>query len=87
LHDVESKINTAAAQPKQPIKVMELDDGAEFEINGDDSVGYGIHHRGRILPSRFRTSDEAGIAVDLFRAHRQRNQPEQDLNQDYIEER
>jgi len=87
VHDVEAQVNTAAAQPQQPIKVMELDDGAVFEIHGDDSVGYAIHHRGRSLPSRFRTSDEAGIAVDLFRAHRQRNRPEQDLNQDYIEER
>jgi len=87
VHDVEAQVNTAAAQPQQPIKVMELDDGAIFEIHGDDSVGYAIHHRGRSLPSRFRTSDEAGIAVDLFRAHRQRNRPEQDLSQDYIEER
>ena len=87
VHDVESQIDTAAAQPQQPIKVMELDDGAVFEIHGDDTVGYGIHHRGRSLPSRFRTSDEAGIAVDLFRAHRQRNRPAQDLSQDYIEER
>ena len=87
VHDVEAQVNTAAAQPQQPIKVMELDDGAIFEIHGDDTVGYGIHHRGRSLPSRFRTSDEAGIAVDLFRAHRQRNRPEQDLSQDYIEER
>ena len=87
VHDVEAQVNTAAAQPQQPIKVMELDDGAIFEIHGDDSVGYAIHHRGRSLPSRFRTPDEAGIAVDLFRAHRQRNRPEQDLSQDYIEER
>jgi len=87
VHDVEAQIDTAAAQPQQPIKVMELDDGAVFEIHGDDNTGYEISHRGRSLPSRFRTSDEAGIAVDLFRAHRQRNRPEQDLSQDYIEER
>jgi len=87
VHDVEDAVNSTAAQPQQPIKVMELDDGAVFEIHGDDTVGYGIHHRGRSLPSRFRTADEAGIAVDLFRAHRQRNQPAQDLSQDYIEER
>ena len=66
---------------------MELDDGAIFEIHGAEDSGYEIRHRGRSLPSRFRTSDEAGIAVDLFRAHRQRNQPKQDLSQDYIEER
>ena len=87
VHDVADKVNAVAAQPQQPIKVMELDDGAVFEIHGDDGAGYEIRHRGRSLPSRFRTSDEAGIAVDLFRAHRQRNRPEQDLNQDYIEER
>jgi len=87
VHDVMSQINTAAAQPQQPVKVMELDDGAIFEIHGDDGSGYEIRHGGRSLPSRFRTSDEAGIAVDLFRAHRQRNRPEQDLSQDYIEER
>jgi hypothetical protein len=87
VHDVALKVNTAAAQPQQPIKVMELDDGAIFEIHGDDGAGYEIRHRGRSLPSRFKTPDEAGIAVDLFRAHRQRNQPEQDLSQDYIEER
>lgn len=87
VHDVALKVNTAAAQPQQPIKVMELDDGAIFEIHGDDGAGYEIRHRGRSLPSRFKTSDEAGIAVDLFRAHRQRNRPEQDLSQDYIEER
>ena len=87
VHDVEAQVNTGAAQPQQPVKVMELDDGAVFEIHGDDTVGYGIHHRGRSLPSRFRTSDEAGIAIDLFRAHRQRNRPAQDLSQDYIEER
>jgi len=87
VHDIEDKIDTQLGNPQQPVKVMELDDGAVFEIHGDDTVGYGIHHRGRSLPSRFRTADEAGIAVDLFRAHRQRNRPAQDLSQDYIEER
>ena len=87
VHGIEDKIDTQLGDPQQPVKVMELDDGAIFEIHGDDTVGYGIHHRGRSLPSRFRTADEAGIAVDLFRAHRQRNRPAQDLSQDYIEER
>lgn len=86
-HEVASAINTAAAQPQAPVKVMELDDGAVFEIHGDDASGYQISHRGRSLPSKFKTPDEAGIAVDLFRAHRQRKQPQQDLSQDYIEER
>jgi hypothetical protein len=87
VHGIEDKIDTQLGNPQQPIKVMELDDGAIFEIHGDEGNGYEIRHRGRSLPSRFRTSDEAGIAVDLFRAHKQRNRPEQNLNQDYIEER
>ena len=87
VHGIENNIDTKLGDPQQPTKVMELDDGAIFEIHGNDAVGYSIHHRGRSLPSRFRTSDEAGIAVDLFRAHRQRNKPKQDLSQDYIEER
>ena len=87
VHGIEDKIDTQLGNPQQPIKVMELDDGAVFEIHGDDSLGYEIRHGGRSLPSRFRTSDEAGIAVDLFRAHRQRNRSKQDLSQDYIEER
>jgi hypothetical protein len=87
VHGIEDNIDTQLGNPQQPIKVMELDDGAIFEIHGDEGNGYEIRHRGRSLPSRFRTSDEAGIAVDLFRAHKQRNRPEQNLNQDYIEER
>jgi hypothetical protein len=86
VHGIENNVDTQLGDPQQPTKVMELDDGAIFEIHGDDTVGYAIHHRGRSLPSRFRTSDEAGMAVDLFRAHR-RNQAKQDLSQDYIEER
>ena len=87
VHGIEDNIDTQLGNPQQPVKVMELDDGAIFEIHGDEGNGYEIRHRGRSLPSKFKTPDEAGIAVDLFRAHRQRNQPEQDLSQDYIEER
>jgi len=88
-HEVASAINTAAAQPQQPIKVMELDDGAVFEVHGNDEVGFVISHRGRPLPSKFKTVDDADIAMNLFKAHRAKKQapPEQDLNQDYIEER
>ena len=87
VHGIEDNIDTQLGNPQQPIKVMELDDGAIFEIHGDEGNGYEIRHRGRSLPSKFKTPDEAGIAVDLFRAHRQHNRSEQDLSQDYIEER
>lgn len=87
VHDIESQINTAAAQPQAPVKVMELDDGAVFEVHGDDSAGFTISHKGRPLPSKFRSIDDADIALNLFKAHRARTQPKQDLTQDYIEER
>lgn len=85
VHDIEDKVDADLGQPQQPVKVMELDDGTVFEIHGDDGLGYHIRHGNRSLPSRFKTADEAGIAVDLFRAHR-RQQQKQDLSQDYIEE-
>ena len=87
VHDVESQINTAAAQPQQPVKVMELDDGAVFEVHGDDTMGFTIAHRGRSLPSKFKSINDADIALNLFKAHRAKNRPKQDSNQDYIEER
>lgn len=86
VHDIEDKVDADLGQPQQPVKVMELDDGTVFEIHGDDGLGYHIRHGNRSLPSRFKTADEAGIAVDLFRAHR-RQQQKQDLSQDYIEEK
>ena len=86
VHDIEDKVDATLGQPQQPVKVMEISDGVVFEIHGDDANGYEIKHRGKSLPSRFRTADEAGIAIDLFRAHR-RQHNKQDLSQDYIEEK
>jgi hypothetical protein len=83
VHDIEDQIDTRLGQPQQPVKVMELDNGVVFEVHGNDADGYQIQHRGRSLPSRFKTADEAGIAMDLFRAHHRK----QNLNQDYIEEK
>lgn len=84
-HDVEGQVDTALAQPQQPIKVMEIEKGCSFEIYecGDE---YEIRHRGRSLPSRFNSVDDAGMAIDLYKARRNRRQ-QQDLSQDYIEER
>jgi hypothetical protein len=59
-----------------------------LECWGDDDTGYEIRHGEKTLPSRFKNLDDAGMAVKLYQARRQQQQrPEQDLSQDYIEER
>jgi len=69
------------------VKTIAFEDGTSYDILGDDANGYEVRHRGRSLSSRFKNPDEADMAVNLFRALRQRHQPQPQSNQDYIEER
>ena len=92
VHGIEDKVDTALGNPQQPVKVMELDDGNTFEIHERGTDEYEIQHRGHSLPSRFKSPEEASIAVDLFRAHRNRKMQSapaarQEFSQDYIEEK
>ena len=68
----------------EPVKIIALEDGTCLECWGDQNQGFEIRHGSRILPSRFRTLDEAEMAVEMFRAHR-RGLP-QDPRDDYLEE-
>ena len=70
-----------------PAATFEMADGIALECWGDDNQGYEIRHGEKKLPSRFRSLDDAGMAVRLYQARRRQQQPEQDLSQDYIEER
>jgi hypothetical protein len=84
---VADKLN-APQKPQAPQATFEMDDGSCLECWGDDANGYEIKHGKKTLPSRFKSMDDAGMAVKLYKARRQRQQrPEQDLSQDYIEER
>lgn len=83
VHDVEDKVDATLAQPQAPVQTETLEDGAVFEIHGDDHNGFEIRHQGRSLPSRFKSKDDAGMAIKLFQAHRAKK----NSNQDYIEER
>jgi len=65
-------------------KAFTMEDGTCLECWGHPDSGFEIRHGDRVLPSRFRSLDEAEMAVDMFRAHR-RGLP-QDLNDDYLEE-
>lgn len=90
-HDVEDKLQVAVTEPEQPVvpeaavKSIALEDGAVFEIHGNERDGFEIHHGGRSLPTRFPNIDHADMAVKIFQKRRQQQQS--DLNQDYLEEK
>lgn len=86
VHDIEDKVDVTLAQPQAPVQTETLEDGAVFEIHGDEHGGFEIRHQGRSLPSRFKNLDDAGMAIKLFQAHRQKNAAK-NPSQDYVEER
>jgi hypothetical protein len=70
-----------------PAATFEMADGKSLSCYGDDNQGYELRHGERVLPSKFKNLDHAGMAVKLYQARQRQQQPEQDLSQDYIEER
>ena len=64
-----------------PVKTVANECGL-WEVHGDEPGGFEIHREGRCLPTRFKTLDEAEMALKMF-AHRQRHRDEA---QDYIDE-
>ena len=79
---------SAPQAPQAPQATFEMADGIALECWGDDDSGYELRHGEKRLPSRFKSLDDAGMAVKLYQARkRQQQRPEQDLSQDYIEER
>lgn len=90
-HSIEMGVadKLAAPQaPQAPQATFEMADGSCLECWGDDDTGYELRRGDKTLPSRFKNLDDAGMAVKLYQARKQRQQrPEQDLSQDYIEER
>ena len=84
---VANKLNAPQA-PQAPQATFEMADGVALECWGDDQQGYELRHGEKRLPSRFKSLDDAGMAVKLYQARKQKQQrPEQDPSQDYIEER
>jgi len=53
-----------------------------WEMHGDDHSGFEIRHGNRKLPTRFKTLDEAEIALEMFNARQSRR----DEAADYIDE-
>jgi hypothetical protein len=84
---VADKLNAPQA-PQAPQATFEMADGIALECWGDDQQGYELRHGEKRLPSRFRSLDDAGMAVKLYQARKKQQQRhEQDPSQDYIEER
>jgi hypothetical protein len=84
-HGIEDHVAADVSQPAAPVATYEMAGGEMLECWGDDETGYELRRGGRSLPTRFKNRDEADIAVRLF--NRRRPKPEQDLSQDYIEEK
>ena len=64
------------------VKSMVLENGAMFEIHGNEHTGFEIRHGNRTMKSRFKNIDEATMAIEMFRARQKKNNE----SQDYIEE-
>ena len=65
------------------LPIFAFEDGRICEIHGDEVSGFAIKHGNNTLPSRFRTLDEAEMAVEMYKARCRKN----DESSDYIEER
>jgi len=75
---------------ESPTQCIAMEDGTLFEIYECGPEEFEIRHGGRSLPTRFPNIDHAKMAVDIFKSRKQQQQqqePEQDLSQDYIEEK
>ena len=85
-HALELKAQQTLDQPIAPIAPAPAvnEDSAVFEIHGDDTLGYEIRRGNRAMRTRFPRRSDAEMAIKLFT---NRHKAEQDLSQDYIEER
>lgn len=84
-HAAELDVADRLSAPQTPSATFEMADGVALECWGDDNSGYEIRHGEKALPSRFKSLDDAGMAVKLYQARRQAQQRNSDA--DYIEER
>jgi hypothetical protein len=84
-HAIQDKVDADLGQPQQPTKVMEVEPGCVFEVHQVGADHFEIRRGDRALKSRFKSADDANIALQLFQAHRQQQQKYS--NADYIEER
>lgn len=73
-------------QMSEPVETIAMEDGSLMEIH-QDAKGYVIRRLGKQLPTKFPALDHARMAVQLFKNRAQHHPEDQDIDQDYIEER
>lgn len=76
----------AQEEKSEPVESITMEDGSVMEIH-QDAKGYVIRRLGKELPTKFPALDHARMAVQLFKNRAQRHPEDQDIDQDYIEER
>ena len=59
-----------------------MEDGRICEIHGDEHTGFEIRHGNRAMKSKFKSLEEAEMALEMFTARRRKA----DESADYIEE-
>lgn len=76
-------VNPTYSEPAPgAVKTYTMEDGRVCEIHGDEATGFAIRHGNRSMPSRFKTIDEASLALEMYQARCcARNQ-----SSDYIDE-
>lgn len=75
--------NTTYSEPgPSAIKTYTMEDGRMCEIHGDEATGFEIRHGNRSMPSRFKTIDEASLALEMYQARCRVNNE----SSDYIDE-
>lgn len=81
--DLIVKVAPVATDPtlSAPIKTLKTECGI-YEMHGNETTGFEIRQKGRCLPTRFKTLDEAEMAVEMFAARRRLR----DESQDYLDE-
>ena len=77
-------VNPTYSEPSPgAVKTYTMEDGRVCEIHGDEATGFAIRHGNRSMPSRFKTIDEASLALEMYQARCRKA----DESSDYIEER
>jgi hypothetical protein len=68
--------------PESAVTTIAMEDGRTCEVYGDADRGYEIGHSGRKLKTRFKTLEQATLAVEMYR----RRCAEAAQDRDYLDE-
>lgn len=68
--------------PESAVTTIALEDGRSCEIYGNQDQGFEIGRGGRRMKSRFKTLEQATLAVEMYK----KRCAEQSLNNDYLDE-